>query len=142
MTILQEALKLGDETIAVRRDLHHHPELGLEEVRTAKIIAGSLKALGLEVSTGIAKTGVVGLLHGKSDSPVLLLRFDMDALPIHEATGVDYASETPGKMHACGHDGHVAVGLSVAKLLAAHKNELQGTIKFAVSYTHLTLPTN
>jgi amidohydrolase len=130
MTILQEALKLGDEIIAVRRDLHRHPELGLEEVRTAKIVAESLEALGLEVSTGIAKTGVVGLLHGKSDSPVLLLRFDMDALPIHEATGVDYASETPGKMHACGHDGHVAVGLSVAKLLAAHKNELQGTIKF------------
>ena len=130
MTILQEALNLKDETIAIRRDFHRHPELGLEEVRTAKIVSEYLLALGLDVSTGIAETGVVGLLRGKTDSPVLLLRFDMDALPIQEDTGVDFASEFSGKMHACGHDGHVAVGLSVAKLLSAYKNELQGTIKF------------
>jgi amidohydrolase len=130
MNISQEAIKLKDETIAVRRDLHRHPELGLEELRTSKMVADTLKSLGLEVTTGIAKTGVVGLLRGQSDSPVVLLRFDMDALPIQEETGAAYASEIPGKMHACGHDGHVAVGLSVAKLLASRRELLNGTVKF------------
>jgi len=82
------------------------------------------------VSTGIAETGVVGVLRGAAESPVLLLRFDMDALPIQEETGAVYASEIPGKMHACGHDSHTAVGLSVAKLLAERREDLQGTIKF------------
>ncbi|MFO7891767.1 MAG: amidohydrolase, partial [bacterium] len=130
MTFLDEALKIKDETIAWRRDFHRHPELGLEERRTAAIVAENLEKFGLEVTTGIAQTGVVGMLRGRADGPLLLLRFDMDALPIQEETGVDYASEVPGKMHACGHDSHVAVGLSVAKLLSARKNEIPGTIKF------------
>lgn len=130
MKILDEALAIGDETIAIRRDFHRHPELGLEEVRTAGIVAEKLHELGLEVTTGVGKTGVVGLLRGQKESPVLLLRFDMDALPILEETGVNYASQSPGKMHACGHDSHVAVGLSAAKLLASRKESLPGTIKF------------
>ncbi len=130
MTLLKEALAMMDETVALRRDIHRHPELGFEEKRTAGIVAEHLRDLGLAVTTGIAETGVVGLLRGQSDSPVILLRFDMDALPILEETGAAYASETPGVMHACGHDSHVAVGLSVAKLLAAHRDELPGAIKF------------
>jgi len=129
-TITEEALKINDETINTRRDFHRHPELGLEEFRTSGIVAERLSNLGLEVSTGVGETGVVGLLRGNSDTPVLLLRFDMDALPIHEETGEEYASETPGKMHACGHDCHTSIGLSVAKLLASRREELNGIIKF------------
>lgn len=130
MNIFDEALNMKDEIIAIRRDLHRHPELGLEEFRTSSIVAETLKSLGMAVQTGIAETGVIGMLHGKKESPVLLMRFDMDALPIQEDTGAEYASEKPGKMHACGHDGHVAVGLSVAKLLTAHTDQLEGSIKF------------
>ncbi len=130
MNFLDEALQLNNYIIERRRDFHQHPELGLEETRTAGIVADTLKELGLEVTTGVGVTGVVGLLRGKQDSPVLLLRFDMDALPIQEETGVEYASKNPGKMHACGHDSHVAVGLTVAKMLAAKKDSLPGTIKF------------
>ncbi|MDI9566924.1 MAG: amidohydrolase, partial [Chloroflexota bacterium] len=130
MTILDKAFDLREETIARRRDFHQNPELAFNEVRTAQIVAQELRDLGLEVTTGVAKTGVIGLLHGAAETPVLGLRFDMDALPIQEETGAPYASVVPGKMHACGHDCHTAVGLSVAKLLAAHKDELQGTIKF------------
>ena len=83
----------------------------------------------LEVHSGIAKTGVVGLLEGKRPGPVILLRFDIDALPIVEETGAEYASQTPGVMHACGHDGHTAVGLTVARLLTCHRQELAGTVK-------------
>jgi amidohydrolase len=130
MSMLDEAFALKDYTIERRRDFHRHPELGFEETRTAGIVADTLKELGLDVTSGVAETGVVGLLKGAADSPVLLLRFDMDALPIQEQTGAEYASENPGKMHACGHDSHVAVGLSVAKLLAKRREQLQGTIKF------------
>jgi len=130
MSMLDEAIKIKDYTIERRRDFHRHPELGFEETRTAKIVADTLNELDLEVTTGVAETGVVGLLKGESDSPVLLLRFDMDALPIQEETGVAYASENQGKMHACGHDSHVAVGLSVARLLAKRRDVLHGTIKF------------
>ncbi len=130
MSMLDEAFALKDYTVERRRDFHRHPELGFEETRTAKIVAETLQDLGLDVTTGVAGTGVVGLLRGAAESPVLLLRFDMDALPIQEETGAVYASENPGKMHACGHDSHVAVGLSVAKLLAKRREELQGTIKF------------
>jgi amidohydrolase len=130
MTLLDEALKLMDETVALRRDFHRHPELGFKEVRTARIVAERLKDLGLDVRTGIADTGVVGILKGRAESPVILLRFDMDALPILEETGASYASENAGVMHACGHDSHVAVGLSIAKLLAAHREELSGSVKF------------
>ncbi|MDF1519593.1 MAG: M20 family metallopeptidase [Brevefilum sp.] len=130
MTFLDEALQIKEEIIALRRDIHSHPELGFEEKRTSKIVADRLEELGLTVTRGIAETGVVGILEGKKDSPVLLLRFDMDALPILEENDVDYASQNPGAMHACGHDSHVAIGLSVAKLLAAKRDTLQGTVKF------------
>jgi len=130
MSMLDEALEIKNYTIERRRDFHRHPELGFEETRTSQIVADTLEELGVEVTKGVAKTGVVGLLKGAAEAPVLLLRFDMDALPIHEETGAEYASENPGKMHACGHDSHVAVGLSVAKLLAKRREELQGTIKF------------
>lgn len=130
MNFLDEALKDKNEIIELRRDFHRHPELGFQEVRTSKIVADRLRSLGLEVTTGVAKTGVVAMLNGAARSPVILLRFDMDALPIQEQNDVDYVSEHPGKMHACGHDGHVAIGLSVAKLLAAKGEQLPGTIKF------------
>jgi len=130
MTFLDEALKIKEEIITLRRDFHSHPELGFEEKRTSKIVGETLESLGLLVTRGIAETGVIGILKGIKESPVLLLRFDMDALPIVEETGVAYASKNPGVMHACGHDSHVAIGLSVAKLLAANRDLLQGTIRF------------
>ena len=107
-----------------------HPELGFQEIRTAGIIAKELRELGLEITTGIAKTGVVALLEGGKPGPVLLLRFDMDALPITEEAGAEYASQNPGKMHACGHDGHVAIGLTVAKMLHEIRDDLAGSVKF------------
>lgn len=125
-----EAEALRDELIARRRDFHMHPELGFEEVRTAGIVADALNALGLEVQTGIGKTGVVGILEGEQDGPTVLLRADMDALPILEANTTEYVSTIPGKMHACGHDGHTAIALGVAKLLSGHRDKLAGRVKF------------
>ncbi|MFZ5822246.1 MAG: M20 metallopeptidase family protein [Chloroflexota bacterium] len=126
----EEAQSIFEYTQSIRRDLHAHPELGFREVRTAGIVARELQTLGLEVTTGVARTGVVGLLEGNRHGPVVLLRFDMDALPVTEATGAAYASTAPGVMHACGHDGHTAIGLTVAKLLHAHRADLAGTVKF------------
>jgi amidohydrolase len=128
--ILEEARWLSEYSQRLRRDLHQHPELGFKEVRTAAIIANELRGLGIEVHTGIAETGVVGLLEGVEPGPVVLLRFDMDALPIQEENEVSYQSQVPGVMHACGHDGHVATGLTVARLLNQHRKELHGTVKF------------
>jgi amidohydrolase len=125
-----EARSLFPYTQSLRRDFHVHPELGFREIRTSGIVAKELEALGLEVTKGVGKTGVVGLLEGAKPGPTLLLRFDMDALPIHEETGAEYASQSAGVMHACGHDGHTAIGLTVAKILNQHKNELAGTVKF------------
>ena len=127
---LNEAKSHFPYTQTLRRDFHAHPELGFKEIRTGGIVAKELETLGIEVTKGIGKTGVVGLLEGAKPGPTLLLRFDMDALPITEDTGAEYASQNPGVMHACGHDGHTAIGLTVAKILNAHKNELAGTIKF------------
>ena len=127
---INKAKTFSGYTQKLRRDFHIHPELGFEEVRTAGIIAKELRTLDLEVTTGVAKTGVVALLEGGKLGPVLLLRFDMDALPIQEETGTEYASQTPKKMHACGHDGHVAVGLTVAKILNEMREDIAGSIKF------------
>lgn len=124
-----EAKELFAYTQALRRDFHQHPELGFEEVRTAGIVAKELGQLGLEVMTGVAETGVVALLEGGAPGPVVLARFDMDALPITEETGAVYASQNQGVMHACGHDGHTAIGLTVAKLLHNHRDQLKGTVK-------------
>lgn len=127
---LEDALSMGDELTAVRRDLHMHPELGFQEVRTARIVAERLNGLGYEVMTGVGKTGVVGILQGgQPGDKTVLLRFDMDALPIQEENDVAYKSQTPGVMHACGHDAHVAVGIGVASLLAKHRDQVPGTIK-------------
>lgn len=125
--------ELVPDMVALRRDLHEHPELGFEEVRTSGIVAGRLRALGLEVQTGIAKTGVVGTLRGGKAQPgakTLAIRADMDALPIHELNEIDYRSTVDGKMHACGHDGHTSVLLTVADLLSKRREELAGNVKF------------
>ncbi len=127
---LTEAEALSADLVAIRRDLHMHPELGFQEFRTARIVAEQLGALGYEVVTGVGKTGVVGLLGGgQPGERTVLLRFDMDALPIHEENEASYRSQTPGVMHACGHDAHVAIGLGVATLLAKHRERWPGTVK-------------
>ncbi len=136
---LTEALALFPYTQTLRRDFHKHPELGFNEIRTGGIVAKELEALGLEVTKGVGKTGVVGLLEGAKPGPTLLVRFDMDALPILEETGAGYASQNAGVMHACGHDGHTAIGLTVAKMLNAHKDELAGTVKFVFQPAEETL---
>ncbi|GHO43968.1 M20 metallopeptidase family protein [Ktedonospora formicarum] len=121
------------DLIATRRDLHEHPELAFEEVRTASIVAQRLKALGLEVQTGIAKTGVTGLLRGGAapeNARTIAIRADMDALPIYELNELDYRSQTDDKMHACGHDGHTSIALTVADILSKRKSELKGNVKF------------
>src|SRR5215469_8513453 len=125
--------ELVPDMVAVRRDLHQHPELAYEEVRTAGLVAQRLHSLGLQVQTGVAQTGVVGLLRGGESSPgakTLAIRADMDALPIHEVNELDYRSSAEGKMHACGHDGHTAIALAVAALLSKRQAELTGTVKF------------
>ena len=124
--------------VACRRDLHQHPELGNRETRTAGIVAAELRRLGLEVQTGVAKTGVVGLLRGGKPGPVVALRADMDALPVTEKNDLPFASketatysgQSVGVMHACGHDTHVAMLLGAARVLAAVKQDLPGTVKF------------
>jgi len=126
----EEARSLFPFTQSLRRDFHMHPELGYREIRTGGIVAKELEALGIEVTKGVGKTGIVGLLEGSKPGPTLLLRFDMDALPIAEETSAEYASQTQGVMHACGHDGHTAIGLTVAKILHAQRDQLAGTIKF------------
>lgn len=128
--IAQLTSAIEQEIIALRRKLHEHPELGFEEYETAKTVAAYLESLGIEVQTGIAKTGVVGILRGAKPGPVIAMRADMDALPIAEKTGVEYCSRVEGKMHACGHDSHTAILLGTAKVLSELKAELPGTIKF------------
>ncbi len=127
---ITEARAMFPDLQAIRRDLHRHPELAYQEVRTAGIVARELTGLGLEVTTGVAKTGVVALLEGDHPGPVLLIRVDMDALPIQEEPGKEYGSENPGRMHACGHDGHVAIGLGTARLLSKYRSSLHGSVKF------------
>jgi amidohydrolase len=124
--------------VAWRRDLHEHPELSYEEVRTARVVAQHLRSLRLEVRTGVAQTGVVGVLRGARPGPVIALRADMDALPVAEEVDLPFASrvrttyngQNVGVMHACGHDTHVAVLMAAAQVLAARRNELAGTIIF------------
>jgi hippurate hydrolase len=113
---------------AWRQDLHRHPELGFEERRTAAFVAETLRGFGIEVTEGIAKTGVVGTLRGRPGNRAIALRADMDALAMTEATGLPYASATPGRMHACGHDGHTAMLLGAAEWLAAHRERFAGTV--------------
>lgn len=129
-TVRDEVQALAEETIALRRELHKQPELGFQEFNTSRIVAEQLRALGLEVRTGIAGTGVIGLLRGSRPGRTVLLRADMDALPIEEENDVSYRSRVPGTMHACGHDGHTAGLLAVARLLHARRDDFAGTVKF------------
>ena len=115
------------ELIAIRHDLHAHPELGLEETRTSAFIARHLESLGYEVTTGLAQTGIVGTLRNGTSGRSIGIRADIDALPILEETGLDYASKTSGLMHACGHDGHTTMLLGAARALAERRN-FDGTI--------------
>jgi amidohydrolase len=126
------------KVVAWRRDIHQHPELGNRETRTAKIVADHLRALGMEVRTGVAHTGVVGLLKGGRAGPVIALRADMDALPVSEMVDVPFRSrvrttfngDSVGVMHACGHDNHVAILMGAAEVLAGMRATLPGTVKF------------
>jgi amidohydrolase len=113
-----------------RRFFHAHPELGFEEYQAQKIIIDTLNNLGLKDVRPVGKTGVLGHCVGKHPGPVVLVRFDMDALPVQEANDVPYRSSIPGKMHACGHDGHMAIGLVLAEWLSREKESLNGTVKF------------
>lgn len=122
--------KYLDSIIAIRRDIHEHPELGMEEDRTSQIVSKELKSYNLEVQTEIGKKGVVGLLRGNESGKTILLRADMDALPMDELTDLPFKSKTPGVMHACGHDVHTSILLGVAKVLSEIKDEIKGNVKF------------
>lgn len=138
-TYIESAVnKIESKCINWRRDFHQNPELSNREFRTAKIVADHLRSLGLEVKENVAKTGVVGILRGNKPGPVIGLRADMDALPVTERVNIPFASKVKstfngqevGVMHACGHDTHVAMLMSVAEILAGMKKDLSGTIKF------------
>ena len=128
--ISEEVLALEPDIIAWRRHMHQNPELSFQEVHTTAYLTEELKkipGLALEFPT---KTGVVAVLKGVQPGPILALRADIDALPIQEETGLPYASTVPGVMHACGHDGHAAMQLAAAKLLAAERTSLKGEVRF------------
>jgi amidohydrolase len=130
VSIVDRIRSYQDELVAIRRDLHAHPEIGFEEERTSAIVAERLAAWGIEVHRGIGKTGVVGILRtGGGNSRRIGLRADMDALPIEETTGLDCISRNPGRMHACGHDGHTTMLLGAARYLAETR-EFDGTAVF------------
>lgn len=134
----KQAKDIEQRMIEWRRDFHQNPELSNREFKTAEKVAKHLKSLGIEVQTGVACTGVVGILKGGKPGPVIALRADMDALPVTERNGLPFASkekaifndQETGVMHACGHDAHVAILMSAAEILAKNKNDLRGTIKF------------
>ena len=136
--VAAKADALEQKVIAWRRDFHQNPELGNQEKRTADIVAKHLQSLGLEVKTGVAKTGVVGILQGGKPGPVVALRADMDGLPVVERGNLPFASKAKaqfngqevGVMHACGHDSHTAILMGVAELMASMKNDIKGTVKF------------
>ena len=136
--IRSRAAQIEDKLIAWRREIHQNPELGEQETRTAGLVAEHLSKLGLDVKTGVARTGVVAVLKGAKPGPVVALRADMDALPVKEPEGLPFASKAKGKylgrevdvMHACGHDAHTAILMAVAEVLASMRDQLPGTVKF------------
>jgi len=136
--VAQKAASLESKVSSWRRDFHQNPELGNREFKTAEKIAMHLRSLGIEVQTGVAKTGVVGILKGGKPGPVVALRADMDALPVTERVNIPFASKAMGEyngqqvgvMHACGHDSHIAMLMGTAEILASIKSELKGTVKF------------
>ena len=121
---------LHPQVMTWRRQIHQHPELGFAETLTAQFIHNKLTQWGIPHETGIAQTGIVAIVRGDRPGPVLAIRADMDALPIQEENDLDYKSQHPGKMHACGHDGHVAIALGTAHYLATHRHTFSGTVKF------------
>ena len=129
-SLSSEVLKIEDEIIQTYKTIHQNPELSFEEKKTAKLVADRLKSLGIEVKTGVAGTGVIGLLKGEKPGKVIGLRADMDALPMEEEVEWEYKSKVKGVCHSCGHDTHVAMLLGAATLLAKHRDELHGTVKF------------
>ncbi len=130
MPIIPQIASYADDLIAIRRDFHENPELGMEEVRTSGIVAELLQGWGIETHIGIGKTGVVGILHGNQGPGRRIgLRADMDALPVEERTNLPFASKVPGKMHACGHDAHTTMLLGAARYLAATR-DFSGTAIF------------
>jgi len=129
MSVLEAVREYHDELTAIRRDLHQHPELGFEEHRTSDLVAAKLAEWGIDVHRGLGGTGVVGVLRRGNGRASIGLRADMDALPILEATGHEYASNSPGRMHACGHDGHTTMLLGAARYLAEH-GKFNGTVNF------------
>jgi amidohydrolase len=126
----QKIDEMKDWLVEIRRTIHMHPELGFEEVETSRLVSGWLERFGLEVKTGIARTGVVGLLRGKGSGQTVAIRADMDALPMDEPDRMPYASKIRGKMHACGHDAHVTILLGVAKFFSSIPERVKGNIKF------------
>ncbi len=130
MEIKDEIMSLKNEVIRLRRDFHKHPELGFKEHRTSEIVENYLKNCGVEIKSKVAKTGVVGILKGKEPGKTIMLRADMDALPIQEMNDIPYKSVNKNIMHACGHDGHTAMLLVAAKVLSNHKDRIKGTVKF------------
>ena len=128
--VKKEVLREEHALIQVRRELHRIPGIRFDVEETSDYVAEKLRNFGLEVQTGVGKTGVVGLLRGKQAGKTIMYRSDMDALPIKEQNEVDYVSQHDGKMHACGHDGHISIALHIAKILAQHRDEQKGTIKF------------
>jgi len=120
----------AESLLALRRDLHRHPELSFQETRTARIVAERLHAAGLEVRTGVARTGVVGVLRGDRPGRTVAWRADIDALPLQERVDVPFRSVTPDVMHACGHDGHTAIAVTLAEAMAARRGEVAGTAVF------------
>jgi amidohydrolase len=128
--VLELAQDMKEELIELRRKIHMHPELGFEEHETASLVAKRLKEWGIETTTGVAKTGVIGIIHGKTiNDRTIAIRADMDALPLQEANDVPYKSKIDGKMHACGHDAHTAILLGVAKILSQMREKINGKIK-------------
>jgi amidohydrolase len=130
--LLAAARADADRTVDLRRRLHRQPEIGLHLPNTQAMVLEAFADLPIEVSTGTSTSSVVGVLRGERPGPTYLLRGDMDALPVHEDTGLDFASEVPGVMHACGHDTHVAMLLGAARLLSERRNDLAGQVVFMV----------
>lgn len=120
----------GERIVALRRDIHREPELGFDTEKTAEKVVAALDGLPLDIKTGVAGNGVVATLEGEEEGPTVGLRADMDALPIHEETSLPFASETDGKMHACGHDGHTSMLVGAAHALSGMRDRLHGTVKF------------
>jgi hippurate hydrolase len=138
--IRSEADALFPDVVTWRRTIHRKPELALDEHETAAFVEATLAPLDLDVRTGVYETGLVATLEGGKPGPTLLLRADMDALPIHEATGLDFASERPGKMHACGHDAHTASLLGTAHLLSRLRDEVHGHVRFLFQPSEEVVP--